>query len=187
MTDFQVGKAGEHLVISELLSMGYESFMAGEGLPYDVVFDFNGSLKKVQVKTSRKPYNNENKANNKDGYIYHIKRCGKGANNQYSNDKIDLFAIVALDTKEIGYLFLDEVKSSVSIRPSNKRGTYSGENDKKAMILELRKKGLTYQKIKDELKVDIGYAQRVVTGKENKTVSGLYFDDLNFERIINDL
>ena len=187
MTDFQVGKAGEHLVISELLSLGYESFMAGEGLPYDIVFEKDGKLIRVQVKTSRKPSIIPQRLRETTGYIYHIKRRGKGMKKQYIKENIDLFAIVALDTKEIGYVFLSEVKSTMTIRPTYLKGTYKGEGNKKEEIKRLREDGYTYQKIKDELGIDIGYAQRVVSGKENKTVAGLYFSDLVINRVIHDL
>lgn len=187
MTDFQAGKAGEHLVISELLSLGYEAFMAGEGLPYDIVFEKDNSIVRVQVKTSRKPSITPQKKRDTTGYIYHIKRNGKGGKKEYAINSIDCFAIVALDTKEIGYIKLDEVKSTLVIRPTSMIGTYNGESDKKEQIKKLREDGYTYQQIKEKLEVDIGYAHRVVNGKENKKVQGLYFEDLKLERIINDL
>lgn len=187
MTDFQVGKAGEHLVVSELLSLGYEAFMAGEGLPYDIVFEKDNRIIRVQVKTSRQPSSVAQVKKETIGYIYHIKRNGKGGLKKYEKGSIDCFAIVALDTKEIGYLMPDETKSTLIIRPTHLKGTYNGESDKKEQIKKLREDGLTYEQIKEKLDVDIGYAHRVVNGKENKKVSGLYFENLKLKRIIDDL
>lgn len=186
MTDFQVGKAGEHLVISELLSLGYEAFMAGEGLPYDIVFEKESKLIRVQVKTSRKPSSVPQRKKPTLGYLYHIKRRGKGFKKQYTEENIDLFAVVALDTKEIGYVLLNEVKATMIIRPTSLKGTYKSEDGKKDRIKKLRNSGYTYQKIKEETGIDIGYSQRVVSGKEDKSVNGRYFSDLKLKKIIND-
>jgi len=187
MTDFQVGKAGEHLVISELLSLGYESFMAGESLPYDIVFEKDNKLFRVQVKTSRSPSSVPQRTKDTTGYIYHIKRRGSNGKKQYTENDIDLFAIVALDTKEIGYFFPRDVKSTLVIRPTFMKGSYKGEVNKKDEILSLRSNGATYSEIQEKTGLDRSYCHRVVNGKENKVTKGLYFSDIKLEGILNDL
>ena len=50
--ELQLGKAGEHLVCFDLISQGHNAFLADQGLPYDVLVDLDGSIKRIQVKTS---------------------------------------------------------------------------------------------------------------------------------------
>lgn len=51
--DLQTGKAGEYLVCADLILNGFVAYPSEQGLPYDVVMDFNGRLLKVQVKSTR--------------------------------------------------------------------------------------------------------------------------------------
>ena len=49
---FQIGKAGEYLVCSDLFLKGLNVSIAGETLPYDLLFDNGNKILKVQVKTT---------------------------------------------------------------------------------------------------------------------------------------
>ena len=119
MNDLQAGKAGEYLVCADLILKGYIAFPSEQGLPFDVVLSANGKLYKVQVKTTRKPQAVPQRKNRTDKYIFHIRRCGKGGRRSYRSGEVDLFAIVALDTKTIGYLPASEVKQTMFFLPEN--------------------------------------------------------------------
>ena len=50
--ELQIGKAGEHLVCSDLILQGFNAFLADQGLPYDVVVDNDNKLWKIQVRAT---------------------------------------------------------------------------------------------------------------------------------------
>lgn len=104
MDDLSCGKAGEHLVCADLILHGFGAFLSDQGLPFDVVADINGKLLKVQVKTTRKPMAVPQRAVRTEKYLFHVRRCGKGGRMSYQDGDIDLFALVALDSKSIAYL-----------------------------------------------------------------------------------
>ncbi len=53
ISDLEVGKAAEHLVVADLILSGYRAYLTDQGLPYDVVVDVGGRLYRVQVKATR--------------------------------------------------------------------------------------------------------------------------------------
>lgn len=106
--DYDIGQAGEFLVCADLISRGINAFQAGSGLSYDVVADINGKLYRIQVKTCRKASLVSKKQNKSPGYIYHVRRMGKGLRKKYSLKDLDIFAFVALDKKQIAYMVNDE-------------------------------------------------------------------------------
>ena len=98
--ELQIGKAGEHLVCCDLILQGYNAFLADQGLPFDIIAEKNGILKKIQVKTTTKLISNK-KA--KDIYRFGL-RCGKGGKNKLREVDCDYYAFVALDIKVIAYI-----------------------------------------------------------------------------------
>lgn len=117
MDDLSCGKAGEHLVCADLILHGYGAFLSDQGLPFDVVADINGRLMKIQVKTTRKPMAVPQRAVRTDKYLFHVRRCGKGGRMSYQDGDIDLFALVAIDTKAIAYLHPSQVKQTMFFMP----------------------------------------------------------------------
>lgn len=128
INDLQIGKAGEYLVCADLILQGHIAFPSEQGLPYDVVFDYKGRLFKVQVKTTRTNKDIPQRKIPVKGYIFNIKRCGKRNQSRTTNDSCDLFALVALDTKTIGYLPNTDVKETMNFRCEKFRGKYRDEN-----------------------------------------------------------
>jgi hypothetical protein len=128
ISDLQIGKAGEYLVCADLILQGHIAFPSEQGLPYDVVFDYKDRLYKVQVKTTRTSRNIPQRKNPVKGYIFNIKRRGKGNHSRTTNDSCDMFALVALDTKIIGYLPNTDVKETMNFRTEKFRGTYRVED-----------------------------------------------------------
>ena len=119
INDLQVGKAGEYLVCADLILKGYVAFPSEQGLPYDVVFSAGNKLYKVQVKTTRKPTPVPQRKKRTDKYIINIRRCGKGGRKFYEKDDVDIFAIVAIDTKTIGYIKTEDAKQTMFFLPEN--------------------------------------------------------------------
>jgi hypothetical protein len=130
ISDLQIGKAGEYLVCADLILQGHIAFPSEQGLPYDVVFDYKGRLFKVQVKTTRTTKDIPQRKIAVRGYIFNIKRCGKNNHSRTTNDSCDLFALVALDSKIIGYLPNTDVKETMNFRCEKFRGQYRDENIK---------------------------------------------------------
>ena len=126
INDLQIGKAGEYLVCADLILKGHIAYPSEQGLPYDVVFDKGGKLFRVQVKTTRSPRNMQ-RVNPVRGYIFNIKRRGKGGRKSTSKYTCDLFALVALDTRVIGYLPNTDVRETMNFRSEEFRGTYRVE------------------------------------------------------------
>lgn len=128
MDDLQAGKAGEYLVCADLILQGFVAYPSEQGLPYDVVMDYNGRLIKVQVKATRGLRAVANRKIPIRAYQFNVKRRGKKNSKEHTKDSCHLFALVALDTKEIGYLPNCNVRQTMNFRPSANRGIYKDEN-----------------------------------------------------------
>ena len=105
-----------------------------------------------------------------DKYLFHVRRCGKGGRRSYTQSEVDVFALVALDTKTIGYLKASDTKQTMFFLPEGTKNI-KDVSDRNAEIKRLRNSGKKYKEISESLDVDIGYAHRVVSGKESKTYS----------------
>jgi len=186
ISDLQCGKAGEYLVCADLILKGYVAFPSEQGLPFDVVVDVNGKLAKVQVKTTRtyKPLPHSKKTH-LTGYLFNVARMGKGGMGTYSIGDVDIFALVALDTRTIGYIALQDIKSSMQFRVEAFRGEYLGEKliERNERIKELRNGGMEYRDIGIEMSVDPAYAWRVVHGKEERE-RGRYLSEFDFDSAV---
>ena len=123
----QVGKAGEYLVCADLILKGFIAFPSEQGLPYDVLLDTGEKLLKVQVKTTEKPRLVQQRNDPIPAYIFSIKRAGANGKTRYEEKEIDLFALVCLDTMQIGYLTNKEMPTTINIRVDAFRGSYYDE------------------------------------------------------------
>lgn len=116
VTDLSAGAAGEHLVCADLLLMGARAFLSDQNCPYDVAVDVGGLLIRIQVKTTREPRAIPQRVNHRAGYMWHVRRAGKGGRRVYSEGEFDMLALVALDCRRIAYLPPSKVKQTVHIR-----------------------------------------------------------------------
>lgn len=123
----QIGKAGEYLVCADLILKGFIAFPSEQGLPYDVLLDTGEKLLKVQVKTTEKPRKVMQRAKDSFAYVFQIKRAGANGKTRYEEKEIDLFALVCLDTMQIGYLTNKEMPTTINIRVDALRGSYYDE------------------------------------------------------------
>lgn len=132
--DLECGKAGEYLVCADLILKGYIAYPSEQGLPYDVVMDYEGRLLKVQVKTTRGLRNVPQRKIPVNSYIFNIKRRGKNNAQLATDETCHIYALVALDTKEIGYMLNRNVKQTMNFRSSLHKGKYRDENINVATI-----------------------------------------------------
>lgn len=102
----QIGKAAEHLVCADLLISGRNAFLADQGLPYDVVVDVDGRLVRVQVKSTQIPKKPQTQRAT-PAYFFHIRRAGRKGARVYGTNEFDVYALVALDRRLIGYFSKD--------------------------------------------------------------------------------
>ena len=112
--ELQVGKAGEYLVCADLIIKGFVAFPSEQGLPYDVLLDTGKKLLKVQVKTCIKPRVLPQREKDTYVYQYNIKIHGKHRDVRYAEDEVDLFALVALDTRSVGYILGKDIKTTIN-------------------------------------------------------------------------
>ena len=163
--ELQKGKAGEYLVCADLILKGFIAFISEQGLPYDIILDTGKKLFKVQVKTTE--ILRKVPQRNKDTlcYIFNIKRHGKIRQNIYSENEVDLFALVCLDTRKIMYLKNGEMPETINVRADELKGTYYDEVGIEVyqQAKELQENGLSsYSEIARRLNKDVAYIHRIL-------------------------
>lgn len=163
--ELQIGKAGEYLVCADLILKGFVAFPSEQGLPYDVLLDNGNKLLRVQVKTTEKPRLVTQRKKSLECYIFNVKRHGNRNNLRiYKDNEIDVFALVCLDTKEIGYLKNCQMPTTINLRCDKIRGNY---HDEKGLVLyhkisELRNSGESQKSIAKKLNTHVSIVNRMV-------------------------
>lgn len=115
--DMEVGRAGEHLVMADLLLDGWVAYPTSQGVPYDIAVDIGSRVIRIQVKSTRMPKPASSLNRRTPLYVFHTRRAGKGGKRRYKNNEFDVLALVALDRKLIAYYALaDAHKDSIGIR-----------------------------------------------------------------------
>lgn len=85
------GRYTEAIVLAYIMNLGYSvSIPFGDKDKYDQIWDINGKLIKVQVKTSRINEKEKNPLNK--SIRFNCKTIVNGKNTKYSKDEIDYFA-----------------------------------------------------------------------------------------------
>ena len=125
--EVQTGIAGEYLVCADLTMKGFVAYPTMQGLPYDVLLDTGGRMLKVQVKTTATHKTIPQRKKDSQAYIFQIKRAGKNGDLRYTEREIDVFAVVALDTMQVGYLLNKDMPTTINIRVDRYKGTYYDE------------------------------------------------------------
>ncbi len=125
--ELQTGKAGEYLVCADLILKGFVAFPSEQGLPYDVLLDTGKKIIRIQVKTTSGPRIIPQRSTESKAYIFNVKRCGKGNKKRYGHNEVDIFALVCLDTKMIGYIKTDDMPDTINYRVDSLRGSYYDE------------------------------------------------------------
>lgn len=118
IADLELGRAAEHLVVADLILPGYRVYLTYRGLPYDVVIDYEGRLYRVQVKATRDAKKIPQRGAVGLGYLFNIRRAGKGGRRQYADDEFDIIALVAIDIRIIAYLpSAGHLLQTINLRP----------------------------------------------------------------------
>jgi hypothetical protein len=94
-TTFETGDAGEYLVLSDLIRLGFSAYPV-VNKPYDIILEYMDVFLKIQVKTVPR-------VNRGHSYLFDLRHSCKGKKSSYS-EHVDLFALVALDINRIAYL-----------------------------------------------------------------------------------
>lgn len=189
MGDLECGKAGEYLVCADLIIKGYVAFPSEQGLPYDVVMEANGKLLKVQVKTTRKSKSIPQRKTDIPAYIFHIGNNGKlNRRKKYEASQVDIFALVALDTRRIAYLPYFNSQTTMNFRVPELRGNYHDEQGVKiqSAVLELFNNGVSCGEIAKLLNMKISnvYKYTSVDITQKGTNAGVYFDEFTIEKAL---
>ncbi len=150
---FQIGKAGEYLTCADLLLKGFNVSPAGETLPYDLLLDTGKKILKVQVKTTETHRKTNQWRGVSGAYVFSIKRKGSNSEKRYEDNEVDIFAVVALDTMQIGYIKNEDMPTTINIRVEELRGQYHDEKGIKNQrkVIELYENGLTVKEICQKL------------------------------------
>lgn len=123
----QIGKAGEYLVCADLILKGFVAYPSEQGLPYDVVIDTGNNLLRIQVKTTSKYKKIPQRQKESYAYIFNIKRHGKNNTTRYTKNEVDMFALVTLDTMQVGYIKNVDMPDTINLRVDKLKNTYYDE------------------------------------------------------------
>lgn len=112
----EIGRASEHLVVADLITQGFRAFLTDQGLPYDVIVDVNGLLRRVQVKAACFARDANCKGRSKRiCYNWFVRRQGKGGRKRLSDSTCDIIALVALDVRRVAYVPVFACSTTVSL------------------------------------------------------------------------
>ena len=181
--ELQIGKAGEYLVCADLIIKGFVAFPSEQGLPYDVLLDNGERLFRVQVKTCEKPRILSQRNKDTFAYQFNIKKHGKNNRSIYGEDEVDIFALVALDTRSVGYIKGYEMKTTANFRVDSLRGTYYDEKGiqdyKNVAYIKKAFPNKTQTEIAKELGLQIAVVNRMLKpGYEPFVTNARYFSDI---------
>ena len=179
--ELQIGKAGEYLVCADLIMKGLVAFPSEQGLPYDVLVDTGKRLLRVQVKSTTAPRVIPQRAKDSYAYIFNVKRCGKNNTQRYDDSEIDIFALVCLDTRQVGYLLNGDMPETLNLRVDSLRGTYYDEkgiqNYEKA--IELSKTISNQSEIARQMNMHVSQVNRMLKpGYIPFQTNARYFSDI---------
>lgn len=178
--ELQIGKAGEYLVCADLILTGFIAFPSEQGLPYDVLLDTGKKIIRVQVKTTSRLRTVPQRKSDSKMYIFNIKRHGKNNSILYTNHEVDIFALVCLDTRKVGYIKNKDMPTTINIRADELKGTHydeKGKQDYQEVIL-LKQQGLTQTEISKKLNLAIATVNRMCSTKYVPFITNArYFSD----------
>lgn len=193
ITDLQCGKVGEYLVCADLILNGYIAYPSEQGLPYDLILDTGSKLLRIQVKTTRTSKNAPQRKTPIPVYIFHIGLNGKGNKRKiYNKETIDMFALVAIDTRRIAYLPYFNHKTTMIFRVPEIKGTYHDEQAEKikAKVINLRNEWMSCSDIAKELNMSLSNVYKYsadVSIKQKGTNAGVYFDEFPLKKALDEL
>jgi hypothetical protein len=179
--ELQIGKAGEYLVCADLVMKGFIAFPSEQGLPYDVLMDNGKRLFRIQVKTTTAPRIIPQRAKESQAYIFSVKRCGKNNSQRYDDGEVDMFALVCLDTRKVGYLLNGDMPVTLNLRVDALRGSYYDEKGIQdyVRVIELSKTISNQSEIARQTGVHFSQVSRMLMPGYSPFETGArYFSDI---------
>lgn len=120
--EMEMGRAGEYLVMADLLLAGWVAYPTSQGVPYDIAVDIGHRVVRVQVKSTKDPKSGSSMHRGTPLYVFQTRRAGKAGHRRYSNSDFDVLALVALDRRLVAYYALADCrKDCVAIRVPGQR------------------------------------------------------------------
>ncbi len=114
-----IGAAGEYLVCADMIMHGFRAWQAPNSFSYDVISEINGRLVRVSVKSTLQPRHRPGRIASKQCYRWRLARSvprrERSAIRPYTESLTDIIAVVALDTKLIGYLPVNDFPMTLEI------------------------------------------------------------------------
>lgn len=179
--ELQLGKAGEYMACADLILKGFVAFPSEQGLPYDVLLDTGSRIFRVQVKTTSGPRVVPQRASGSTAYIFNVKRAGKRGAKRHENNDLDIFALVCLDTRKVGYLLNGDMPDTLNIRVDALRGTHYDEKGISDFAKVQSMKHLSKSEISKALGLHYSAVARMLQpGYKPHETGARYFSD--FER-----
>ena len=182
---FQIGKAGEFLVGAHLLFKGMDVSFAGETLPYDLLLDTGEKILKIQVKTTEKRKRSNQWRGVSDAYVFGVKRKGFNSAKRYGENEVDVFALVSLESMQVGYIKNADMPTTINIRVDELRGEYHDEKGIKNQKIarKLEKQGLTVREICEKMNLGNTSVRNYLQGDFKPFVtSAKYMSDLDRDK-----
>ncbi len=188
------GKAGEYLACAELLLKGYNAFIVSEPTsPYDIILQIGDRLLKIQVKTTIKPRIHQSSVNGRKvlctipSYGFNLSAHGTARKTFYESHQVDLFALVALDTKSVAYIPYSKRTGTICFRVPSMKGRYWNEKWMKIVpqIKAFKEEGLSYREIGEQIGINLDNAWRYLNRPPRGKKGGFYFDEFSLERCLS--
>jgi hypothetical protein len=151
-----IGLAGQYLTCCDLITKGLIAYPVAEGLPYDIVIDGIDKFLKVQVKICWQPVPRKGEPAVNKSYTFNFQHGrGKYKIGTYSKDEADIFALVALDIRKVGYVKVEDAGVALRFRSDNAKSIYQRDKVLKQHddIINLTHKGFSAVEISKELKL----------------------------------
>ena len=185
--ELQIGKAGEYIVCADVILKDLIAYPSEQGLPYDVVIDSGERLLKCQVKTTIKPRKmpQRSDSNTNKAYIFNIKRHGKNNQQIYGDSEVDLFALVCLDTRLVGYLKNKEMPGTINLRVDTLKGQYYDEQgiNLYRQVVEFSKTISNQSEIARQLGVQVKTVNRMLQSSYTPyKTKARYFSDITKDK-----
>lgn len=121
LPELVIGAAGEHFACADLLLAGLPAFLTTQTCAYDVAAEYRGRLVRVQVKATCQPRPLAQRGQKHvTGYVWNLRR-GKGADRPYASGTFDAVAVVALDSRQVGWLLPSDVRQTFIIPVSGNK------------------------------------------------------------------
>ncbi len=177
--ELQIGKAGEYLTCYDMIMKDCIAYLSEQGLPYDVVIDTGSKLLKCQVKTTERPRVIPQRNKETLAYIFNVKRHGKNGTKRYDENEIDIFALVCLDNKDVGYIKNERMPDTLNLRVDQLRGQYHDEKGIVNFENVMKLKNKTQREISQITGLHISAISRMLQNnyKPYKT-NARYFSDI---------